>query len=95
MSMPDAGQPAPKLAAGTTRVFANSANGQVWYAGGAPFGTELICVIATALPVDLGSRSQVEQAADYLRDLRRALSQTNAASGQPNVLATLLVKTAR
>jgi hypothetical protein len=91
---PDAGQPAPKLAPGTTRLFANSANGQVWYAGGGPFGTELICVIATAWPVDLGSRSQVEQAADYLRDLRRALSQTNAPSGQPNVLATLLVKTA-
>jgi hypothetical protein len=90
---PEAGRPAPKLPAGAARPFANAANGQPWLAGGAPFGTELISVIATPLAVDLGSRSQVEQAADYLRDLRGALRQANAPSGQPNVLATLLVKT--
>jgi len=90
---PDASNPAPKLAAGATRQFWQSASGQPWIAGGAPFGTELICVIATAVPVDLGSRAQVEQAVDYLRDLRRVLSQASAPSGQPHVLATLLVET--
>jgi hypothetical protein len=92
--MPEGSQPASKLPAGTTRIFGNPANGQIWNAGGAPFGTELICVIATVLPVDLGSRSQVEEAGDYLHDLRRALREANAPSGQPNVLATLLVNTA-
>jgi len=90
---PDHSSPAPKLGPSATRLFWQSANGQPWSAGGEPFGTELICAIATAIPVDLGSRAQVEQAADYLRDLRRALSQTNVPSGQPNVLATLLVET--
>jgi hypothetical protein len=91
--MPDPGQPAPKLAPTMTRQFSQSANGQPWIAGGAPFGTELICVVATAIPIDMSSRAQVEKAADYLRDLRRALSQANAPSAQPNALATLLVKT--
>ena len=90
---PDRSGPAPKLAPSATRLFWQSANGQPWSAGGEPFGTELICAIATATPVDLGSRAQVEQAADYLRDLRRVLSQTSVPSGQPNVLATLLVET--
>src|SRR5215471_16793372 len=90
---PDHSSPAPKLGPSATRLVWQSANGQPWSAGGEPFGTELICAIATAIPVDLGSRAQVEQAADYLRDLRRALSQTNVPSGQPNVLATLLVET--
>jgi hypothetical protein len=90
---PDPGSPAPKLAAGASRLFWQSANGRPWIAGGEPFGTELICVIATAIPVDLGSRAQVEQAADYLRDLKRVLTQTNVPPGQPNVLATLLVET--
>ena len=92
---PVPGQPAPRLATGAARLFGNPANGEIWNAGGEPFGTELISVIATVSPVDLGSRSQVEQAADYLRDLRRALGQANARPGQPNVLGTLLVKTSR
>ena len=92
---PIAGQVAPRLATGAARLFGNPANGEIWNAGGEPFGTELICVIATVSPVDLGSRSQVEQAADYLRDLRRALRQANAPTGQPNILGTLLVKTSR
>ena len=91
---PDAGEPSPKLAAGATRLFGNSANGEAWNAGGAPFGTELITVTATPEPLDLGaSRSSVEPAADYLRDLRGALGRISVASGRPNVLATLLVKT--
>jgi hypothetical protein len=90
---PDPNNPAPKLAAGAARVFSQSASGQPWGAGGAPFGSELICVIATAVPIDLGSRAQVEQAADYLRDLRRVLSQASAPAAQPNVVATLLVET--
>jgi hypothetical protein len=91
---PEAGEPPPKLAAGATRLFGSSANGAAWNAGGAPFGTELITVTATPEPLDLGaSRSTVEPAADYLRDLRRALGRVSVSSGRPNVLAMLLVKT--
>jgi hypothetical protein len=91
---PEAGEPPPKLAAGATRLFGSSANGDAWSAGGEPFGTELITVTATPEPLDLGaSRSTVEPAADYLRDLRRALGRINVSSGRPNVLAMLLVKT--
>ncbi len=91
---PDSGRPAPKLAAGTTHLFGNPANGEVWNAGGAPFGTELITVIATPVPLDLGaSRPKVELAADYLHDVQRALGRISVSSGQPNIVVTLLVKT--
>ena len=91
---PDGGEPAPKLAAGTTHLFGNPANGEVWNAGGAPFGNELITVIATPEPLDLGaSRPQVEPASGYLRDLKRALDRISVPSARPNALATLLVKT--
>lgn len=91
---PEGGEPAPKLAAGTTHLFGNPANGELWNAGGAPFGTELITVIATPVPLDLGaSRPKVEPASGYLRDLNRALGRISVPSGQPNVLATLLVRT--
>jgi hypothetical protein len=91
---PEGGDPAPKLAAGTTHIFGNPANGEVWNAGGAPFGTELITVIATPVPLDLGaSRLKVEPASGYLRDLNSALSRISIPSGQPNVLAMLLVRT--
>jgi eukaryotic-like serine/threonine-protein kinase len=91
---PEGGQPAPKLAAGTTHVFGNPVNGEAWNAGGAPFGTELITVIATPVPLDLGaSRPKIEPASGYLRDLNRALGRTNVPSSQPNVLAMLLVRT--
>jgi hypothetical protein len=91
---PEGSDPAPKLAAGTTHLFGNPANGELWNAGGAPFGTELISVIATSVPLDLGaSRPKVEPASSYLRDLNRALGRISGPSGQPNVLATLLVRT--
>jgi len=91
---PEGGELAPKLAAGTTHIFGNPANGEVWKAGGAPFGTELITVIATPVPLDLGaSRPKIEPAASYLRDLNRGLGRISVPSGQPNVLATLLIKT--
>ena len=91
---PEAGEPPPKLAAGATRLFWNSANGETWSAGGAPFGTELITVTATPEPLDLGSsRSTVEPAAEYLRDLRGALGRIGAPSGRPSAVAMLLIKT--
>jgi hypothetical protein len=91
---PEGGEPAPKLAAGTTHLFGNPANGELWNAGGAPFGTELITVIATSVPLDLGaSRPKVELATGYLRDLNRTLGRISVPSGQPNVIATLLVRT--
>ena len=90
---PESQEPPPQLTAGATRVFWQSASGQSWNAGGAPFGSELISVIATPFPVELGVRLRVEQAADYLRDLRHALSRISVSSGQPNIVATLLVRT--
>ncbi len=91
---PEGGDPAPKLAAGTTHLFGNPANGELWNAGAAPFGTELITVIATPVPLDLGaSRPKIEPASGYLRDLNRALGRISVPSGQPNVLGTLLVRT--
>jgi len=91
---PEGSEPAPRLAARTTHMFGNRANGEVWNTGGAPFGTELITVIATPVPLDLGaSRPKIEPASGYLRDLSRALGRISVPSGQPNVLATLLVQT--
>ena len=91
---PQSGEPAAKLAAGSTRLFGNPAMGEVWNAGGAPFGTEVITVIATPAPLDLGeARPTVELAADYLRDLKLALSRAGNPSSTPNAMAILLVKT--
>jgi hypothetical protein len=91
---PNKEEPTAKLAAGKTRVFGEAASGKTWRVGGAPFGTEIISVIATAGPIDLGlSRPDVEFAADYLRDLRRALDRVGQAGGAQSSVATLLVKT--
>jgi hypothetical protein len=90
---PNKQEPTAKLAAGKTRVF-GEASGKTWRAGGAPFGTEIISVIATAGPIDLDlTRPDVENAADYLRDLRRALDRIGRAVGAHRSMATLLVKT--
>jgi Sel1 repeat len=84
----------PRLAARATRLFGNTATGEVWRAGGAPFGTELIAAIGAPAPLDLGgSRPQVESADGYLRDLKRALERSNRSTDRPNVIATVLVTT--
>ncbi len=90
---PGTGEPPPLLAADTTRLFGNPANGEDWRAGGAPFGTELIAAIATAAPLDLASRPRVEPAADYLGALKAALGRAGAGADTPNRVALLLVKT--
>jgi len=90
---PNGGEPTPRLEARRTHVFGEPANGRVVNAGGAPFGDELITVTGTPSPVDLGTRAPVEQAVDYLRDLKIALSRTNSPSETPNVVATLLLRT--
>jgi hypothetical protein len=92
---PEDQEPAPKLAAGTARLFWKSENGQTWKAGGAPFGTELITVIATPFPLNLGSRPRVEKAVEYLRDLKRELGRIIPPPGTPNLVVTLLVRTER
>jgi hypothetical protein len=91
---PQSGEPAPKLSAASTRLFGNTAMGEVWNAGGAPFGTEVITAIGTVAPLDLAeARPTVEPAADYLRDLKLALSRAGSSPGTPNLLSILLVKT--
>ncbi len=83
-----------ELAARETRVFGNAASGKTWNAGGAPFGTEVISALATPRPLDLGGlRPDVEPAADYLRDVERALQRSPAPPGTTDSLTTLLVKT--
>jgi hypothetical protein len=88
-------EPIPRIAARETRLFGSAANGQIWKAGGAPFGTELISAIGTPTPLDLGgSRPQVEPAENYLRDLKGALGRSDPGPGHPAVVATVLVTTA-
>jgi serine/threonine protein kinase len=87
--------PTAELAAGASREFLKSGPGnKVWQIGGAPFGSELIAVTATAAPLDLGTASPaVEPAADYLRRLNSALRQATTPAGQPSLAATVLVHT--
>ncbi len=81
-------EPPPKLAAATTELFRDAAT-----AGGAPFGTELIAVVATPVPLDLGQRDDTEAATGYLRDLEKAFGRIGSGSGHPGLVATLLVET--
>jgi hypothetical protein len=91
---PNNDETAVKLVAGETRIFGQRGAHKVWTAGGAPFGTELISVIATPAVLDLGAvRRPVESADDYLRDLRTALGRTAAPASTPNILAVLVVHT--
>jgi eukaryotic-like serine/threonine-protein kinase len=83
----------PKLAPDAVRIFGEPGGGRVWKAGGAPFGTEMITVLATPVPLNLGQRPWVEQSQDYLRDLKRALD-TNR-SDKTAIYQTLLVTTRR
>jgi hypothetical protein len=87
--LPNERTPAVTLPAGSKRVFGS---GEDWRAGGAPFGTELILVVATPKPLDLGRRPVVEAAAAYLPALERELRRS-AAAAEPNLLATLLIET--
>jgi hypothetical protein len=82
------------FAAGETRIFGQPGAHKVWAAGGAPFGTEFISVIATSASIDLGAaRRPVEPAEDYLRDLRAALGRVGANPSRPNIAAVLMVHT--
>jgi hypothetical protein len=90
---PTEGESAPRIEAGTTQVFGDPTKGRVVKAGGPPFGTELITVIGTPSPLELGSRPPVEQAADYLRDLKRTLGRMGFSPGKANVFAEVLVRT--
>jgi Sel1 repeat len=90
---PTGSEPTPRIAAGAMQVFGDPANGKVVKAGGAPFGTELITIIGTPSPIEMGSRPAVEKAAVYLRDLKQALGRVSPSPGTPNVFAELLVRT--
>lgn len=90
---PDPGQAPPEVAAGATRLFGTAATGQDWRAGGAPFGTELIAAVATPVPLNLGERPRVEEAAAYLDVLKQAVDKIDATSGRPALIARLPVKT--
>lgn len=82
-----------KLAPGEAHVFGDGTSGKIWRAGGAPFGTEAIAVIATPLPLNLGPvRPVVEKSGDYLREVAASLAD-NRAIGAPNLLTTILVTT--
>ena len=91
---PNNDETAVTLVAGQTRVFGQPGAHKVWAAGGAPFGTEFISVIATPAVLDLGAaRRPVEPADDYLRDLRTVLGRTPAPASAPNIGAVLIVHT--
>jgi hypothetical protein len=66
-----------------------------WLVGGAPFGTELISVIATPRPLNLGAkRPMIESATTYLKDLTNALRLMRATGAQPALVATTFIHTA-
>jgi hypothetical protein len=89
---PEGAEAPPKLAAGTATLFSKWANDGDWRAGDASSGAELIAVVATPVPLDLGKRQLTEDAADYLRDLKGAFGRIDSA-GHPGLVATLLVET--
>ena len=90
--LPNENMPSVRLGAGSRRIF-GSGGGEDWRAGGAPFGTELILVVATPQPLDLGKRPTVEDAAIYLSALEKGLRQRGAAAAKANLLKTMLVET--
>ncbi|MBV9554387.1 MAG: hypothetical protein JO032_16525, partial [Alphaproteobacteria bacterium] len=66
-----------------------------WLVGGEPFGTELISVIATPRPLNLGAnRPVIEPADSYLHDLTNALRLARAAGGASTLEATTFIHTA-
>ena len=66
-----------------------------WLVGGAPFGTELISVVATPRPLNLGAkRPMIEPASTYLKDLTNALRLMRATGGPPPLIATTFIHTA-
>jgi len=90
--LPNEKMPSVRLGAGSRRIF-GSGGGEDWRAGGAPFGTEMILVVATPQPLDLGKRPSVEDAAIYLSALEKGLRQRGASAAKPNLLKTMLVET--
>jgi Domain of unknown function (DUF4384)/Sel1 repeat len=88
--LPNQKMPAVTLAADDKRVLGS---GDDWLAGGPPFGTELILVIATPKTLDLGLRPLVEDAATYLSALERELRRSATTAVEPNLLTTMLVET--
>ena len=86
--LPNANEPTVQVAAGASRVF-----GHDWIAGGAPFGTEMIGVIASAAPISLPPRPTTEPALGYLRDLKQVLTRLPAGSATTPLVAKLLVHT--
>jgi hypothetical protein len=90
--LPNENMPTVRLAAGAKRIF-GSGGGEDWRAGGPPFGTELILIVATPQPLDLGRRPAVEDAATYLSVLEKGLRQRGTGAAKPNLLKTMLVET--
>ncbi|HEY1796790.1 MAG TPA: protein kinase [Stellaceae bacterium] len=80
-------------ASGTQEFLKSGARNKVWRVGGAPFGVELITVVATRSPLDFGRELPlVETASDYLGELKRALQR--AGPGPRPLTASVLVHTA-
>lgn len=86
--LPNADEPTVQLSAGASRVF-----GHDWIAGGAPFGTEIIGVIASAAPIPLAPRPATEPALGYLRDVKQALARLPTGAAATPLVAKLLVHT--
>ena len=90
--LPNENMPAARLPAGSKRIF-GSGGGEDWRAGGPPFGTELILVVATPQSLDLGKRPTVEDASTYLSALEKGLRQKRVAAAKSSLLKTILVET--
>jgi hypothetical protein len=94
---PNQYMPQSQVAPGDTRNFLHrrlDGPDPDWLVGGEPFGTELISVVATPRPLNLGAnRPMIEPADGYLRDLTNALRLMRASGGQPSLLATTFIHT--
>lgn len=93
--LPNSQQRTVRLDNGSRRIFGGDARqGEDWAVGGEPFGTEAILVTATPQPLEFWPpRPDLEMAKDYLQVLRDALGRGASRSGQPNALATVLIRT--
>ncbi|MGF7178000.1 DUF4384 domain-containing protein [Azospirillum doebereinerae] len=90
--LPNPLEPGGHLDAGAARSLGERSAGSRFWSVGPPFGQELIVALATPSPLFGTARPELEPAAVYLADLKRALAAV--APGTPPVAAALFIATA-
>jgi len=90
--LPNPLEPSGRLDAGASRRLGERAAGGRFWSVGPPFGQELVVALATPSPLFGTARPELEPAAVYLADLKRALAA--AAPGAPALATALFIATA-